>query len=367
MVAVETCPPAASEMRSRFRGWIDCLLDPTRAPIDQRQAAHEWCQWGLSRLGIDEHDVLRLRDPFFTDTRLATGKAISPLGAARCIREYRRTAVFLQALERAIESALLRFPNETLHVVEAGCGPLAPLALAFATRYPSERVVFTLLDLHPSAIEGARRIAEALGVTGSLRACMVGDAATLRFQISERPHIMVCEVLLRALTKEPQVAVTRNLAPQLRLGGFFLPQRIEVDAGLLLSSCDAWSQSDASGRPFTGALLSRVSEIGRAFLLDAATAHQLMPDDAGRFKGELLQVPAHDRTGTPLRLFTRIQVFGDHRLGDYDSSLNLPERVNYPDELADLGGKLRFAYETSGYPGLRLDLVTPECPAKMIH
>lgn len=344
------------ELRTRFRAWVDCLLDPWRPPVEQRQAAYDWCEWGLGMLGIDEHDAAHFHDAFFTDARLATGKAISPLGAARCLREYRRTAVFLQALDSAIGAARVRFPGETIHVVEAGCGPLAPLAFAFAERHPPEDAVFTVLDLHPSAIDGTRRIAEALGVTRSIRAFRVDDAATVRFTPAERPHIVVGEVLLRALTKEPQVAVTCNLAPQLLPGGFFLPQRIDVDAALQLAPPFAAARQGSGGSAFDAGA-PHLAEIGHAFSLEAERVGELERNEGGRFKANRLHVPAHDHRRTPLRLFTRIRVFGEHQLGDYDSSLNLPQNFDYPDALAVAGGKWEFAYETSSAPGLRLESV----------
>src|SRR5690606_22092088 len=156
-------------------------------------------------------------------TGLPSGEAISPQRAALCVREHRRTAVFLQAMDAAIRAARERFPGETLHVVEAGCGPLAPLTLPFALRYAPEEVAFTLIDLHEASLASARRLASELGVEGSIRACRAEDATEVRFAEAEQPHVIACEVLRRALKKEPQVAVTRALAPQLRTGGFFLP------------------------------------------------------------------------------------------------------------------------------------------------
>lgn len=112
--------------RVAFQEWTECLLTPSRTPGEQLAAAQAWCDWGLQLLGIDESTVSSEHDPFFTDTTLPTGKAISALGAVRCVREFRRTAVFLQAMDAAIRETRRRFPGETIHVLEAGCGPLAP-------------------------------------------------------------------------------------------------------------------------------------------------------------------------------------------------------------------------------------------------
>ena len=332
--------------------WTDRLLAPGCSPGAQRQAAHEWCAWGLDALGVDEHGLVSGRDAFCTDTHLATGKAISPLGAARCVREYRRTAVFLQAMDEALRRAFERFPGETIHVMEAGCGPLAPLAFPFALRYPAERVVFTLLDLHPLALEGARRLAAELEVSDSIRAYTDADATTVCFENEDRPHIIACEVLLRALTREPQVAATLNLAPQTRPGGFFLPEKIDMYAGLYDAGQHIRLMKGEAG---AGVLqTTAVTELGRVFSLDAHAMGVRGKGDVFRMAAGTVDVPAHDEGRTPLRLFTRIQVLGDHWLGDFESSLNLPERVTYPACWAQEGGKAEFFYEVSRTPGLRL-------------
>ncbi len=337
-----------NEVRTQFRRWTDCLLDPTRIAAEYRAAAHAWCEWALHRLGVDEHHP-DLTGAFFTATHLSVGKAISPLGAARCVREYRRTAVFLQAMAAALRAARERFPGETIWVLEAGCGPLAPLALPLALRYPADEVSFILLDLHPAALEAARTLADDLGVSQSVRNWLVADATTVQLAAHERPHVIGCEVLLSTLRREPQVAATLNLSPQLHPGGFFVPEKISVDAVLFEQSK---YQRVAQGEP--GSARDAFKELGRVFLLDGSGAEPPVPIAPGRFAAQTIHVPPHDAVRMSLRLCTRIQVFREHALHDFDSSLNLPERVKYPEAFAIRGGSMDFFYEASRNPGLRL-------------
>lgn len=335
----------------RFRAWIDRMLDPEAEPGELREIGQEWCRWGLEVLGVDALASDSARPGFSSDTRLPSGKAISPLGAARCIWEYRRTAVFLRALEAAVQEAFRRFPGEPIQVMEVGCGPLAPLAFSLLVRYPAERVRVGVMDLHPDALEGVQTLAARLGLSDRLQACIAADATTYVFSDEERPHIIVAEVLLRALTSEPQVAVTMHLAPQLRPGGLFLPQCIDVHACLF--------DSGAYFRPRPGACdlavvrQESIAELGRVFRLDARNAAHLEPLGPGRLRAGSLVVPPHSPR-QQLKLFTRIEVFPGHELGDFDSSLNLPAPLKHPPEWREQGGRAEFFYEISEKPGLRL-------------
>lgn len=334
--------------RQRVLDWTEKLLDGTARADVHRDAAIAWCDWALTTLGIDEQRAaLDPANGFFAATRSRTGKAISPLAAAQCVREQRRTAVFMQATDAAIREARRRFPGEKIHVLEAGCGPLAPMTLPFALRYPPGEVCFSVLDLHEVSLDSVRRLAAELGVESSIHEYLPADATTVRFAPADRPHVIVCEVLLRALTREPQVAATLNLAPQLRPGGLFLPEKISVRAGLLdFAKYDRWLRgSDPEGSP--------VTELGEVFCLDAMHCQALRRIDGDRLAAEAVRVPPHGPR-TPLHLFTRLQVLHDHRLGDFDSSLNLPERVKGAAPLAERGGIAEFHYEISAEPGLRV-------------
>jgi hypothetical protein len=333
--------------RDALLGWTGCLLDRTRSPGEQRDAAHAWCAWAMQRLGLDDNCIDPPNDPLNHPISLPTGEAISPQSAAFCVRDHRRTAVFLQAMDAAIRAARIQFPGETIHVVEAGCGPLAPLTLPFALRHAPEEVSFTLIDLHETSLAGARQLAAEFGVTPSFRACVAGDAGAVKFAEDQRPHVIACEVLRRALAKEPQVAVTRALAPQLRAGGFFLPERIDVDLGLL--HWDRHLRRMTMGEDPLAP--NPIEELGSAFVLDAYAAAGLVPSAEGLLRGGVVALPPHE-PGQP-RLFTRIKVFRKHVLRDFESGLTLPEPLGRRDVIPASGGTVQFTYEISANPGLR--------------
>jgi hypothetical protein len=56
-----------------------------------------------------------------------------------------------------------------------------------------------------------------------------------------------------------------------------------------------------------------------------------------------------------VRLLTKITVYGETCLDDYDSSLNLPQRLPGKPTLGG-GETLRFHYQLSGRPGLACEV-----------
>ena len=337
-----------ADARAALLRWTDCLLDPARSAIDQLAAASAWYDWALATWGVDENDIEQ-RAELFRPTKLSQGKAISPLDAARCVCEFRRTAVFLQGMAEAIRELRSRFPGKKIHVLEAGCGPLAPLALPFALRFPADEMTFTLLDLHASSLDAVRRIVSALGLETSVR-YLQADATAIRFPDEARPDLIACEVLLRGLTREPQVAATLNLAPQLKPGGLFLPERITVEAALFDVKRHVDGQLAADEALASSAIVGRTP----LFSLVATEIQKVRSLGSNRFAANSIHVPPHDAGRTPLRLFTRVGVYRHHVLRDFDSSLNLPEPLEYPEVVAQSGGRLDFVYSATDEPGLRV-------------
>lgn len=270
-----------------------------------------------------------------SDTILPTGKAIAFQGAARCLWEFARTAKFLRGVEAALRAAQARFPGERLRLLEAGCGPFALLALPLATRFSADEVGFTLLDIHPHSLEAAGRIVAALGLEAYVDDYVCADATTWRCPDAARPHVIVSETMQNALKNEPQIAITRNLAPQRVPGGFFLPEAVELDFSLL-----TW-HTEESEVP-----LQRSTRMAPLFDLTADRC-----DDA-HMAGSFTLPDTLPANGRPA-ICTHIRVFGDIALGENECSLTLPLRIK---ELPALQGgeTLNYAYAWAPKPGVRI-------------
>jgi len=270
-------------------------------------------------------------------TQLASGKAISPEDAGRCIQDFMRTAKFLQGLEAAIRTAQQHFPGTPIQILYAGCGPFAPLALAISTRFSAAEIRFTLLDIHQESLDLAAHLFQTLGLADHVKAFVLADAATYQWPAGLPLHLVVSETMQRALDKEPQVAITQNLAPQLCKGGILVPENIRVEAVLCIAAKEFPEAGGDQFRIPLGVLMDLNKDTATSKLLTTAL---------------VLQAPEGMAELPHCMLFTTIKVFDDFVLNAYESGLTYPMTL-YTLGKIKAGEILEFQYELGKAPGFR--------------
>jgi hypothetical protein len=288
------------------------------------------------------------------ETMLAHGRAISPKLAASCTLDYFRTAQFIRATHAAVLEAQRRFPNQTLEVLYAGCGPLAPLVLPLTTRFSPAEIRFTMLDIHQPSLDSVYKITEALGLSGFVRAYVKADATSYKHPAESPLHIVATETMQAALLNEPQVAIAMNLAPQISEGGILVPERIVIDASLI----DYNFKPGGSG---TGGLpkimLGRVAEIT---LESCRLLSEQYPSDGQPEESFLpfgfVEIPSEATENFYLTLQTTITVFGEFALGEYESLLTYPIVMHDVGKI-HAGMKIGFSYRLGRQPGFKSRLV----------
>lgn len=265
----------------------------------------------------------------------AGGQAIGTFWAAACVKEVRRTQRFCRGLFKAVTRKLAENPDRPVHVIYAGTGPFAALALPVMREFPPGKLQFTLLEVNPSSFEKLQFVIRTLKLEGHVRRAERCDATAWRVP-KEAVDIVISETMNQALKKEPQAGIMLNFARQLPDSVILIPESICV--GL------AWQSRPGSPTEDLLELLNFDRE-ERARILERTPPGEewaFSPvgwDYQPRSKGTLVYT-------------TFVQVFEDETLNHNESSLNLPERVSR--RLPDRDTRLLFQYRSSGAPGFQM-------------
>jgi predicted RNA methylase len=241
--------------------------------------------------------------------KTASGNAIGPFWAARCVREIFRTQRFSRGLHAAVSDALTR-NKKTVHVLYAGTGPFATLALPVMMMFKPEEVQFTLLEINPGSIDILRTVIDSLDLQAYVKDIIQCDASVWDVS-STGVDIVISETMNKALSSEPQVAIMLNLASQLHRETVFLPEEIKVSLG-------KWNQGDKGPQ--------KVTEL---FNFDKALMYSIIQNSSDRnwiFTDQ--QVELNLSGNERLYFMTEIRVNEGNILNLNDCSLNLLEKVN---------------------------------------
>ena len=265
---------------------------------------------------------------------LPQGKAVGPVGAAHCLLEVQRTAVFLKGIYKAILHLQKIFPGERINILYAGCGPYATLLTPMATVFSPNDIGFVLLDINEISLTAAKQLYETLQLQEYVTRYVVADATSYTINPADDIHMVISETMLNALQREPQAAVMQHLIPQMRAHAVFIPSGISVSAKLVSVKQEQESFFEGGKKPH------------RVHLGELCA----ISNQATEMPGEVtVTIPQDTGDMNRLQLFTNITVFEDEQLDAYDCSLTLP--VTLFDICEEHKGlTLRFRYATGNNP-----------------
>ena len=301
------------------------------------------------------------------DIFLDSGKALAPIDAARCVNDMARTSKYLRGLKEGIEVAMRRF-DEPVNVLYAGCGPYATLAIPLMTCFLPGDVKFTFMDINERSLNTAKIVIKELGLADYVDDYLLCDAVTYEPPEEKPIHLVVTETMQRAFDKEPQVALTLNLARRLAEGGIFIPERITISAclahmgsehtlypaGTEMPEEDLKNPAGNRKRLSLGPLLD--------FTAESAVDLAGKVKEDGKVRPALPPVTVNipqdiDDSFDALMLLTHISVFGSHKLGDYDSGLTNP-LVLHDLGRPKRGSLIEFSYLLGERPGFEWRVTT---------
>lgn len=277
------------------------------------------------------------------DAETAHGVAISPIQAAKCVKEMLRTQVFMQGIYQALVDAR-KTQNET-HILYAGTGPFGTLVLPLVGLLADKNLRLTLIDIHEENIASLEKMIDALGIRDAVEAVYCGDASTWTNPDHNEFDLIISETMNTLLRREPQVAIFCHLQKFLAAEGQFIPQRVVLDA---------WSISHKT--------LTSPEEkhyLGSFFSLDKLSVKNIekgFSQKQGKtpmLKG-VIKIPDNSIAGHTLMLNTYIQVYKHFCLKENQSSLNIP--IYYKNLDIQPGTEIPYIYKLDGAPEFEFDL-----------
>jgi len=273
------------------------------------------------------------------------GTAIGPVWAAMCIKDALRTHQFLRGILQAIRVMQAKLSGQRIHLLYAGTGPFATLALPLTTVLSAEEIQFTFIEVNEVSISTLQKTIEAFEIQPFIYKFIRGDATNFTTDPAHPVHIIVAETMQAGLQKEPQVAMTLHLAPQLAPEGVFIPQQVLVHAGLIhpVRNTERMLGLEDSGE------IDHYHLLGPIFELNSQTSRPVN----GTFQPVMVTIPNDLDPGfTELALFTRIQVFDNFWLNYGESALTQP-LVLGSISAHDWGKACRFSYGMGQHPGFQ--------------
>jgi hypothetical protein len=263
--------------------------------------------------------------------------------------------MYIRGIHAAIEQLQQSFPDQTLHVLYAGCGPYATLLLPLLPRYRPAELTICLLDIHAESLRSVARLLDHFQLDEFAVQTQQQDAC---HYVHPGPlHLIISETMQKSLEQEPQFAVTAQLAPQLLAEGIWIPQNIEVRLCLVQTNSPPGDPRGPGGPGKAEPACAALHPLGHILKLNAANAATLLKNAAyhpeqGKWQLQSMQleVPAlEDLSSRSAVFFTRIQVYGQFWLEDLDAEITLPQPCT---DLSPLqaGDQWEISYQLGNYP-----------------
>ncbi|WP_103069862.1 SAM-dependent methyltransferase [Aquimarina sediminis] len=313
----------------------------------------------FSPLKKDSEYILELFD-FFTslpieedhqgDISLKNGIALSNKNASDCIKDYKRTATFLRGTYKSIMESTKRFPNIRLNILYAGCGPYATLLVPLLSFFEPKNINITLIDINQSSIASVKNLISKLGYEDYISDIIVADATQFQYPKNTPLHVVVTETMFHALTKEPQVAITQNLAPQLTEGGLLIPEEITISLGYSFFSKEPYlNQYDDTYQIANSANKNVKREtINKLFSLNK-NERTNQKDLLHFFESKWHLIPENYEETPDICIYTHIKIFDTFQLQDADSLITNPYCLTSLYNLQDQN-KFKIKYNTQNIP-----------------
>lgn len=285
-----------------------------------------------------------------------SGKAIGPTYASLCVDDIFRTQRFIKGIFQAVED-VRKGGKQNVRLLYAGTGPFATLVLPLTSRFSSEEINFTLLEINEKSFESVKKTFKSLDLDSYVHEYIKGDGTTLKVQEAEQFDILIVEAMTHSLKSEHQVAITYNLLPQIRDDAILIPERIDLN--LLGVDINKMAQYKTTG----DSSIAYFKNLGNLFTLDREQVKLHKKDFEAAFpkfifpmKETVIPEDTNEEF-TSLSIATDIQVYKDIRLQIDECGLTMLFKLYDLDPMKEIGTTLTTKYICGKHPRLQCRLV----------
>lgn len=249
----------------------------------------------------------------------ASGMALSLNHAAACLLDYRRSTKFLNGMVSLIREKQQQYPNETINIFYAGCGPYAPFITMVAPLFDPKEIQFTLLEINAASIEVAEKLITELKLTDYITEYHTADAVTFQIPDAKKYHILFSETLDALLYRESYVPILWNMLPQLSENCAVIPNNVIVQASLTFPKQEG---QDAKKEKEAGVILN---------VRDAVQINDGSKTLPESFAPTTINLSGDEKYNTMI-VDTKVHIYKDIWLARNESSLSIPleMEIAYP-------------------------------------
>lgn len=267
-----------------------------------------------------------LQDKQSDDNEIAVkgGVALSSSGAADCVDDYLRTVNFIKGIYKALNNLIVLFPDRNINILYAGCGPYATLILPLLPLFKKERISAILIDINASSIESVQKIISIIGFEDYNLELIEGDATTYIIPKNFEIDLAISETMHYALTREPQVAISRNIIRQLPQHAIFIPQEIKIDLAYTFFDYEPSLKMDINGIKGYKNMQPYIYNVFVDRLLTINKEHFVGDLIVSKIETDYYTLPINFNNHPDICLFTEIKIFEDIELKTAESYITNP-------------------------------------------
>lgn len=278
------------------------------------------------------------------------GVALSGFHAAACVDDFFRTVSFIKGVHNAIKKLGNDFPEKTINILYAGTGPYATLILPLLPLLDKNRMAVIFLDINASSIESVRGLTDTLGLNEYNLNYVVADATTYTIPENFAIDLVVSETMHYGLTLEPQVAIVKNLAPQMPLHAILIPEEINIDFGYSFFAKEPFVSRFADIpkgynklQPYEyRKIIDRLFTINKE-LFSNQVSHE------SRFVSDFYPLPSDFSNHPDACIFTGVTIFDNIKLKTAESLITNPYCI-VSLQCLDINSDIQFVYDFSDMP-----------------